>query len=236
MRLQKLLTDSYLVGAKTFFFRIGDLDVCEVAFMRALGVTTMKSQMPRQYRRIKELILHPELKVTKAFVAMKGDKSAKKRHAMAFIQFVAECTADTSTENEKTKILPYEDVTEVFTEYEAHYKRTPQRAESTHANNIAGRTTFFNGMHELEKANLVKLRGTKGSFETCAICNNLNDALKSSALSWTEHQLSIVLKIKRLHLNQQAFERKDSEQRRMSAAQSFNQCTNFILFTNNLKY
>jgi hypothetical protein len=46
----------------------------------------------------------------------------------------------------------------------------------------------------------------------------LNDAIKNTDFDWTDDQLQMVLKLKRLHLNQQANERANLNQREMEAA------------------
>ena len=61
------------------------------------------------------------------------------------------------------------------------------------------------------------MRGAKGSFNTCTICNNLHDAIKNTNFEWTDEQLQMVLKLKRLHLNQQAQEREDLKKRETDA-------------------
>jgi hypothetical protein len=61
------------------------------------------------------------------------------------------------------------------------------------------------------------LRGAKGCFNTCTICNNLHDAIKNTNFEWTDDQLQMVLKLKRLHLNQQANEREDLKKREIDA-------------------
>lgn len=65
----------------------------------------------------------------------------------------------------------------------------------------------------------IKLRTTKGAFETCGVCNNLNDVLKDLKKEWSK--LEIVLRLKRLHLLQQAQERLDSKKRREEARLTF---------------
>lgn len=67
----------------------------------------------------------------------------------------------------------------------------------------------------------IRLRSAKGSFETCSVCNNLNDILKNTKLKWSKDQLAIILKIKRLHLQQQAAERQDAKRRKLLAKTSF---------------
>lgn len=62
-----------------------------------------------------------------------------------------------------------------------------------------------------------------GAFETCSVCNNLNDILKDTKREWTTAQIEVVLKIKSLHLFQQAQERLDSLQRREEAKNTFDE-------------
>ena len=87
----------------------------------------------------------------------------------------------------------------------------------THPNEVASFRTFQDAFKVL-KQNEIRLRGAKGSFNTCTICNNLHDAIKNTKFEWTDDQLEMVLKLKRLHLNQQAKEREDLDQREMNAA------------------
>lgn len=191
----------------------------------ATGIVTTTSLLTRQYRRIKEAILHPEAVIyNEAVKAKTGDgvKRHKKMHAKAYIMMMAKNAGDASVENPNTTILPYENVTEIFEEYRAHYNRKPQLQMSVPSETVAGRSVFFLAFEDLEhNEKLVKLRNSKGSFETCSICNNLNDALKSASVSWTLDQLEIVLKVKRLHLNQQAIERQDSVSRKQMAMDTF---------------
>ena len=67
------------------------------------------------------------------------------------------------------------------------------------------------------QTNEIRLRGAKGCFNTCTICNNLHDAIKNTEFQWTDDQLQMVLKLKRLHLNQQAQEREDLKKREIDA-------------------
>jgi len=86
---------------------------------------------------------------------------------------------------------------------------------------IAGKETFRKAYRFLYELKEINLRGSKGSFETCSVCNNLTDALKSTKLRWTSEQLKIPLKLYRLHINQQAKEREDLERRIMLAKSQY---------------
>jgi len=87
----------------------------------------------------------------------------------------------------------------------------------THPSEIASFSTFKKAFKSLKKDE-IRLRGAKGSFNTCTICNNLHDAIKSTKFEWTDDQLEMVLKLKRLHLNQQAMERENLNMREIDAA------------------
>jgi hypothetical protein len=58
-----------------------------------------------------------------------------------------------------------------------------------------------------------------GSFNTCDICNNANDLLKDTGKRFTKAQREVVLKYKKLHIDQQAAERAYLEQKRLECQQ-----------------
>jgi hypothetical protein len=80
----------------------------------------------------------------------------------------------------------------------------------------AGKETFRKVLLSLESS--IRLIGCKGSFQTCDICNNANDMLRASRSRYSREQREIILKFKRLHLLQQAQERRYQEQNRLDAA------------------
>jgi hypothetical protein len=153
----------------------------------------------------------------------KFSKNSKFEHAISFIRlgYVSTIFAEPgygAAAKAGALILPYDHVNEFYDEYcefNSDYRKLDELISL-----LAGRETFrkvFVSLH-----NEVRLRGSKGSFETCAICNNLNDVLKSSKLKWTKEQSEIVLKLKRLHLQQRADKRRDSDQRKALAKNTDN--------------
>lgn len=165
----------------------------------------------------------------------------KFNHAVVFIRYLADVFAETGYEDpcsidmanrpdvtlidgfndnkkQQIKYLPYDTSKEVFDEYKNFYAEeekdmNPEDRES------CGISTFRKALASLNKE--VKLRTARGAFETCSICNNLNDILKNTKMHWTKDQLEVVLKLKRLHLEQQAAERRDAAQRKLKAKTSF---------------
>jgi len=71
--------------------------------------------------------------------------------------------------------------------------------------------TFKRAFKEMWEANQVQLLGGKGSFNTCAICNNALAIKKSAAAKQDRVSIEIVRKIHRLHLQQQQVERQNAE-------------------------
>jgi len=163
----------------------------------------------------------------------------KFEHAVTFIMHLADMFAETgyedvstadvanrpevvlegTQEEEKVYYLPYDTQHEVYLEYKNYYEEaeeclTPADRKS------CGITTFREAFSSLKHK--IKLCTARGAFETCSICNNLNDMLKNTKLQWTQEQLTIVLKLKRLHLNQQAAERRDAMMRKLKAKTTFN--------------
>ena len=100
------------------------------------------------------------------------------------------------------KFLPYDHIIEVFNEYENFYHVQESNLHPSEKE-TCGISTFRDALKSLNGE--IKLRTAKSSFETCSICNNLNDILKNTNLLWIQDQLII----KRLHLYQQAAERQD---------------------------
>ena len=165
------------------------------------------------------------------------DVNAKLEHAVVFIKYLAGVFAETGYEDNTandvannpevslsdtaeilTKYLPYDKPMEVFLEYQNFYKEEEKNLSPSERSSC-GLSTFRKALASL--SNEIKLRTARGAFETCSVCNNLNDVLKNTKLQWTSDQLSIVLKLKRLHLQQQAAERRDASLRKLKAKTSF---------------
>lgn len=129
--------------------------------------------------------------------------------------FISRCYADTCPTSSEVMCLPYEDVKQLFSEYRAHC-----HTNLIHSSAVAGEQTFRKAFKSFDN---IRLIGCKGSFQTCDICNNANDMLKSKR--YNNEQRKIVLQFKRLHLLQQAEERRHQEFNRMEAS-SFCICVN----------
>jgi hypothetical protein len=72
----------------------------------------------------------------------------------------------------------------------------------------------------------------KGNFSTCEICNNAAYLLRDTSKRFSHIQREIVMQYRRLHLDQQAKERIDLDQRKREARKvdSFGQPAKFLIF------
>ena len=104
--------------------------------------------------------------------------------------------------------MPYKSVSDVFTEYEFHCEAAnPLILEADRAS----KSTFLRAWKELHEAELVRLLGGKGGFQTCAICSNCLKIKKSSYCKKDMITVEVVRKISRMHLLQQQNERQHAE-------------------------
>jgi len=225
--VQKLLLQAFNHNDKTFSFFIGGVNVCEHTVRELLCL-----QKSSQWDQVKFSLQHPE-KYERQQLVKKSSKPtrvcAKTEHAKAFIKSIADLYGDDSIDlaqhaTKGTKILPYHNVHDLFEMYEQHHKRIYQQYHT------CSESTFNSAFKKLSEEGLVRLRGGKGSFETCATCNNIADAIKNSELRWTTEQLMMVLKLRKLHLDQQAAEREDSKTRRHEARTKIGNAGNLYLF------
>ena len=110
---------------------------------------------------------------------------------------IGETVPDAAVNEEGVKVLPYDTVHQIFEEYKGHsfVCKDEQRM-------IAGRETFRKAFVSQTK---VRLLGAKEPFQTCDICNVVNDLLKKT--SFTQQQRKIIIAYKRLHIEQQKAER-----------------------------
>lgn len=223
-KLVKYLNDFYDKNTKSLIFKVGSQSICESTWLYMMCLSNSS-----QWKKVKSEVLDPEKHerdmLVQAFSKVKLQR--KSEHAEAFIHLVASSYSDFSFElaqhaETQTKIVPFDDISEFYSLYCAHYNRFGQKEP------VAKRETFRLVYNRLSDSGVCRLRGGKGSFETCAVCNNINDALKNSKLKWTQNQLVMVLKLKQLHLAQQAEERKDSQRRREQAATTFNDTGNYL--------
>ena len=103
-------------------------------------------------------------------------------------------------------ILPYDNLKQFHHEYVIH-----SFSRGFAAQFIAGYTTFSSAFKQRES---VRFLGAKGSFNTCEICNSLNNLLKNTRKKLKKEQIRIVQEFKRLHISQQSIERKALEVRK----------------------
>lgn len=202
----------------------------------AIGLITVAStNKPDQWLQIRNIIQHGK---KEEILGINVPFAPKMEHAIVFIKWLADmfaepgyfdCGSTADVENrpdvlmdqsstEKTqpdiKYLPYDRGTEVFAEYENYFQLDEENLHPTEKC-TCGISTFRAALASLTES--IKLRSNRGGFDTCSICNNLNDILKNTKLKWSKDQLAVVLKIKRLHLRQQAAERQDASVRKLKA-------------------
>ena len=106
----------------------------------------------------------------------------------------------------KLIILPYDNLKQFHNEYVVH-----SFSRGFSAQFIAGYTTFSTAFKLREN---IRFLGAKGSFNTCEICNSLNNLLKNTRKKLKKEQIRIVQEFKRLHIAQQSIERKNLEVRK----------------------
>ena len=215
---------------------------CTCLFYNLLSglITSVSKHKPEQWTNCKNFLLGRENETSNNQQKSDVKYRSKFEHAVVFIKYTAEMFAETgyvdaelSGENDtanrpdvvmeeetrqEIRYLPYDKPLEAFLEYKAFYED-----EEKHLNprekKACGLTVFRQALASLSKE--IKLRTARGAFETCSICNNLNDILKNTKMKWTKDQLSIVVKLKRLHSQQQAAERRDASIRKLKAKTSF---------------
>lgn len=182
-----------------------------------IGVITHKesARSSTQYRKAKSVVAG----ATEDDVRREKSKS-KEEHARAWIEYMGALFAEVGygENNTHKRYLPYDSFTELFAEYE-HYHRFENKDIRNVQDKVTGsKETFRKAFQSLKDK--IKLRTAKGSFETCSVCNNLNDCLKNTSGEWTRVQIDLILRLKRLHLLQQSQERLDSNLRKMDALHS----------------
>jgi len=134
-------------------------------------------------------------------------RSSKFRHAVAFVEYMSQIFSDAIPTYGNIKAIPFESVSELYTEYEHQCQ-----ARFTPVNLFARINTFRKAFASLKDS--IRLLGCKGSFQTCDICNCANDLLKSKSCKFSKEQREAILKWKRLHLLLQAEERDELDKNR----------------------
>ena len=191
-----------------------------------LGVITHKedSRFSTQYRAVKNKVLGIE--PTKNSDQKERSKT-KFDHAVAWIQYIADLFAEVGygENNTNKRFLPFDTITEFYEDYLHYHRSDNEHIRDDNEKKTCSKETFRKAFQSLQHT--VKLRTAKGAFETCCVCNNLNDCLKNTSGDWTQAQVDLILRLKRLHLLQQAEERIDSNKRRMDALQNRDKEGNF---------
>lgn len=178
-----------------FEFRINDHIICENTYLYLTGLKMANSRVGENWLKTRLKYANPSEYASKQFIKNKKGKkklARKFNHCVAYIRFVAEFVGEAAVgENViNIKILPYETAKELYREYYAHYNRAPQQS-NTYFHDIAKESTFVKALGKLKEKE-VRLRRSRGSFDTCALCNNLHDSLKSTKLRWTDTQVCML--------------------------------------------
>jgi hypothetical protein len=234
----QLLKGAYNKQQKQFFFQIdssngSSLSVCEASYLVALGRhgNMQANQVTKTWQSIKNSIINETIDEDKTDVNNKSERTLqdyKKRHAAGYINFVINLFKNEDPEKklqasqsfcetsplegmEKIIVLPYDDMPQFHNEYVVHCF-----SRNVPPNYIAGLSTFRSAFKDQKD---LRFLGSKGSFNTCEICNNLNNLLKNTSKKFTKDQLRIVQEFKRLHLTQQSVERKFLDVRKNNCLQ-----------------
>lgn len=153
-------------------------------------------------------------------IKVRPSKDFKLQHAGGYIDFITNlfvhqdptktfCAMQTIGETSplagygKLIILPYDNLKQFHNEYVVH-----SFSRGFAAQYIAGYTTFSSAFKQRDH---VRFLGAKGSFNTCEICNSLNNLLKNTRKKLKKEQIRIIQEFKRLHIGQQSIERKKLE-------------------------
>jgi len=119
----------------------------------------------------------------KGSLSVSPRRNNKFEHASLWISYLAnvfaECGYDEKQEG--TLFLPYDTFKELYSEYENYYRLSNTGKFKNEDKVTACREVFRKAWISLTQ---IKLRTAKGAFETCSVCNNLNDCLKDSKKEW----------------------------------------------------
>jgi hypothetical protein len=164
-------------------FDVDGHDVCLVAFLRILGVTTSTdvSRVPGQWQRLVKGFTEKKesetlLDESELHLDAGEEYTNKEGHATAFIgdclQFYADSLPTVTAEDGVTECMqmPYGNAVDIFNEYEFHYD-----AFGIGKRDRASRSTFMRAWKKIYKdgKGLVKLLGGKSGFQACLIITSL---------------------------------------------------------------
>jgi len=210
-------------------FHVDGQDVCLVAFLRILGVTTSTdfTKVPGQWQRLVQGFTNAKHKDgddddgdddplgEKAIHQDHLDEFTVKRgHAKSFISDVVEYYSETlptvSSDDGSTVAMqvPYSTVKDFFAEYSFHCHafKTPKNQKASYSTFLrAWNEVYDNGKGE------VRLLGSKSGFQTCSICNNCISIKLSACCKRDIPTKTALQKLHRLHILQQGTERQHAE-------------------------
>ena len=141
-------------------------------------------------------------------------------HAILFLENLAEYYGESGydTTSSTVKFIPFDNWVEVYEEYKAKTLREHNLLFDSNKL-LASKSTFRQAY--LQKKLQIRLRTSKGAFDTCSVCNAFHEILKSTSTEWSSEKVEMVQKFKRLHLELQSEERKDSDIRKNKAKNEF---------------
>lgn len=189
-----------------YSFSVGlnhNVKVCEQAYLNIIG-HPYSSMWKRAKLKIEDEICSgnskPDMelidKMIKSSKYKSETKSRKKfEHAEQFILWFANTNGSASPNEgeEDLLILPFETISQLFSEYQSHCSNDHQLSYGY----AAKRETFRRAWAELHKKKMCRFTRGKGTFPTCDICNNANDMLANARGSkYTQKQREIIISYK----------------------------------------
>lgn len=191
---------------------------------------TDTSKLTKQFYNLKNEIITPGSTKIDSIIALKHEAecSTKKNHVLRFLDDLADFYAEPGYGEAvaDVKFLPFDTLAEIYAEYRAKTKRLDS-AEFPAEILMAGKEVFRKAYNSVK--NKLRLRSSKGAFETCSVCNAFHEILKSESSQWSIDKVDLIEKFKRLHLKLQAEEREDSERRKNLARDSFDSSGNILM-------
>ena len=212
--------------------------------------TVVANAPPGQWTRTKEYVLNSkqycEIFKPKRSKTTLQSNGSKHTEAVTYITLLAEksysCDDAVGVNLQGVKILPFNNVSELYTKYVREWQRSQEwpsfrepltdnllNDEDSDNDSIAGDHEYdqkvpcclntFSTAYESVKEK-IKFKNSRGSFETCSICNQIDDHMRKITLNWSKKQIDMIISLKDLHISQQAKERQDMENRMKQAAQS----------------
>lgn len=198
---------------------------------------TDTSKLTKPFYRLKNEIITPGSSKIEEIIGLKheAESATKRNHALRFLNDLAEFYAEPGYGETvaDVKFLPFDTLAEVYAEYRAKTKRLDS-AEFPSDILMAGKEVFRKAYHSVR--NKLRLRSSKGAFETCSVCNAFHEILKSESSQWSIDKVDLIEKFKRLHLKLQAEEREDSERRKNLARDSFDSAGKVIIIIFTISY